>query len=187
MKNLFTKVKIALAMIGSLVAVFFSACGLFPQKQVHGDNLLKLSDSKLFETVYLQTLELVESFPDEETALSEMSTPQKTVYILSMFDMELQNGGLCQFFVNSSRYLAPYVDDCLAIVGAEDHRQMFGKFVSDNKLDLTDLDSFEVLDVEEYAAQTERYDFDSFDNAYYELAPLQDYIVAYIKNNISEF
>ena len=38
-----------------------------------------------------------------------------------------------------------------------------------------------------YAAQAQRYDFESFDDAYMELTPLQNYIVSYIKANISEF
>ena len=101
--------------------------------------------------------------------------------------MEIQNGGLCQFFVNSSRSLAPYVNACLKTVRAEAHNQLFAEFVANNQLDLHNLDSFKITDIEEYASQTERYDFDAFDNAYYELTPLQDYIVAYIKANITEF
>ena len=101
--------------------------------------------------------------------------------------MELQNGGLCQFFVNSSRSLAPYVDECLQAIGAEKHRKLFAEFVSNNQIDLGNLDSFRISDIEDYAAQTERYDFDAFDNSFFELSPLQDFIVAYIKANISEF
>ena len=176
-----------------LVAVFCGilplgliSCGVNPNG-VHGTELLKLTDDELYEKVYLQTLDIVESYPDEETALAKMSAECRTFYILSIFDMEIQNGGLCQFFVNSSRSLAPYVNPCLKTVEAEAHNQLFAEFVANNQLDLHNLDSFEVIDVEEYAAQTERYDFDAFDNAYCELTPLQDYLVAYIKANISEF
>ena len=58
--------------------------------------------------------------------------------------MELQNGGLCQFFVNSSRSLAPYVDECLKMVGAEEHRKLFAEFVANNQIDLNNLDSFRI-------------------------------------------
>ena len=187
MKKFFSNIKSVFMIIGGLFLILLSACGIFPKKHLHGEDLLKLSDEKLFETVYLQTLDLVESFVDEESAFAQISPVQRTVYILSIYDMEIQNGGLCQFFVNSSRSLAPYVNPCLKTVEAEAHNQLFAAFVANNQLDLHNLDSFEITDVEEYAAQTERYDFDTFDNAYCELTPLQDYIVAYIKANISEF
>ena len=187
MRKLLVRVKNHFVMIVSIFSAFLSACGISSHKHLYGNKLLKLSDSKLFETVYFQMLDLVESFPDEDIALSEMSAAQKTVYILSIFDMEIQNGGLCQFFVNPSRSLAPDVGEYLEIVGAEEHRQLFEEFASENQLDLTDLTSFEITDVEEFATQTERYPFDDFDNAYCELQSLQDYIVAYIRDNIEEF
>ena len=98
-----------------------------------------------------------------------------------------KTGACVNSFVNSSRSLAPYVEQCLKTVEAEAHNQLFAEFVTNNQLDLHNLDSFEINDVAEYAAQAERYDFDTFDNAYCELTPLQDYIVAYIKANIAEF
>ena len=187
MKKFFSNIKSVFMILGGLFLILLSACGVLSKKEVHGEDLRKLSDDKLFETVYLQTLDLVEAFDDEDSAFAQISPAQRIVYILSIYDMEIQNGGLCQFFVNSSRLLAPQVEQCLKTVGAEEHRQLFAAFVADNRLDLQNLDSFEITDVEEYSAQTERYDFDAFDNAYCELTPLQDHIVAYIKANILEF
>ena len=132
-------------------------------------------------------LDLVDSFPDEATALSQISPERRVVYILSIFDMELQNGGLCQYFVNSSRTLAPYIDECLKTVGAEEHCNLLIEFVANNQIDLYNLNSFRISSVEEYAAQTERYDFDAFEKPYFDLSPLQGFIVDYIKANISEF
>ncbi len=187
MKKFFSGVKSAVMILYGLILILLSACGLYPNKHLHGEDLLKLSDEMLFETVYLQNLDRVESFPDEDIALSQISAAQRTVYILSIYDMEIQNGGLCQFFVNSSRSLAPYVVECMETVGAEEHIQLFTEFVSGNQLDLYNLDSFEIFDIEDYEAQEKRYGFESFNDAYCELTPLQAYMVAYIKANISEF
>jgi len=181
-----SKIKIIVALLCSALSLNFTSCGIKP-KEIHGTELLKLTDGQIYEKVYLQTLHLAESYPDEETALSKMTPECKTFYILSIFDMEIQNGGLCQFFVNSSRLLAPYVYDCLETVNAEEHEKLFSEFVTDNNIDLEHLESFEIKDINDYAAQTKRYDFESFDNAYIELTPLQDYMVSYIKANISEF
>ena len=187
MKKKFSKIKMAGILLGSIVSLLLNSCSMLPKKSLHGENLLKLSDDQLFEAVYFYNLDLIESYPNESTALLQISPERRVVYILSIFDMELQNGGLCQFFVNSSRSLAPYVDECLKAVGAEEHRELFAEFVSNNQIDLGNLDSFRISDIEDYAAQTERYDFDAFDNSFFELSPLQDFIVAYIKANISEF
>ena len=187
MKKLFSKIKIAGIITGGIVALLLNSCSMIPKKNLHGERLLKLSDDQLFEAVYFYNLDLVESYPSENDALSQISPERRVVYILSIFDMELQNGGLCQFFVNSSRNLAPYIDECLKTVGAEEHRMLFAEFVADNQIDLNSLDSFRISSVEEYAAQTERYDFGAFENPYFELTPLQAFIVDYIKANISDF
>ncbi len=104
-----------------------------------------------------------------------------------MYEYEIGNGGLCQFFVNSSRELAPYVSECLEEVGATEHKELYEKFISDNSIDLNDLSFFEIKDLEEYAEKEEMYDFDSFDEAYMELPFLADIITEYIRANINEF
>ena len=187
MKKFFMGFKVFGWFIKALFTVLKDGHRLRPNKNVHGEKLLELPDDQLFEAVYFYNLDLVESYPNEVTALSQISPERRVVYILSIFDMELQNGGLCQFFVNSSRFLAPYVDECLKTVGAEKHRKLFAEFVTNNQIDLNSLDAFKISAIEEYAAKTERYDFDAFDTSYYELSPLQDFIVAYVKANISEF
>lgn len=175
--------KLLVAVLCGILPLGLISCGVNPNG-VHGTELLKLTDDELYEKVYLQTLDIVESYPDEETALAKMSAECRTFYILSIFDMEIQNGGLCQFFVNSSRFLAPYVAECLETVNAGEHKKLFLEFVAENNIDLYHLESFEIEDVNDYAAQTKRYDFEAFDNAYGELVP---YMISYIKANISEF
>ena len=185
--------KKSFSLLKKIGAIFLGASTLFSvscsstPKEIHGTELLKLSDSELYEKVYFQTLDLVEQYPNDEIALSKISPERRTVFILSIFDMEIQNGGLCQFFVNSSRLLAPHVDQCLMTVNAEEQRKLFSSFVTTNNIDLNNLESFEIEDVTEFATQTERYDFESFDNAYIELTPIQDYLISYIKANISVF
>lgn len=187
MKKRFLKRKLCLVLLLSFVTLLLASCRNLPTKVLHGEELKKLSDNELFETVYSQTLDIVDSFPNEETALSKMSVEQKTVYILSMYDMEIQNGGLCQFFVNPSRSLAPYIEDSLYAIGAADHKKLFTEFIINNNIDVNDLTSFIISGINDYIAQTKRYDFDSFNNKYIELPTLQSYITEYIRANIEKF
>ena len=184
MKNIFKKVK---AVFTLSIAFLLTSCAFTASKNLHGAELAELPDEQLFETVYLQTIDLVLSYPDEEIAFSKISPEQRTVYILSIYDMEIQNGGLCQFFVNSSRSLAPYVEENLSIVGAGEHKKLFSEFIASNNIDLYNLDSFIISDLSEYASQAKRYDFDSFDCKYIESKPLQSYITNYIRANVEKF
>lgn len=146
-----------------------------------------LSDYDLYDTVFFQILDLVDSYPSESAALEDMTQAQRVFYILSIYDMEMQCGGLCQFFVNCSPSLPPYVEQCLETVGADEHKELFIGFVTENQIDLSDLDSFVIYDLDDYAAQTERYDYEAFDMSYYELPPLFDYLVEYIHSNPKDF
>lgn len=156
-------------------------------KQLHGEDLLTLSDDDLFEAIYFQNIDIAEQAEDEDKELEQFVGPRKIVYILGLFDMEIQNGGLCQFFVNSSRIVAPYVSEALNCVGAEEHLNLFEEFISANNIDVSTLDSFKVSSTRGFIKQTKRYDFDAFDDKYYELPALQEKVVTYIKDNITEF
>jgi hypothetical protein len=101
--------------------------------------------------------------------------------------MEVQNGGLCQFFVNSSGELAPYIEDAMAEIGAEEHRALFAKFVTENEIDLNNMDSFRVTSVRQYRDQLERYDYGIFDDAYYDLPSIYDYLTKWLRENIDRF
>lgn len=122
--------------------------------------------------------------------LSEFKGAKKVYYIVNYFDMEVQNGGLCQFFVNSSRDVAPYIIECLKIIGADSYKNLLSEFVEKHNINLNDLDSFMIEDVAEYEAQTERYPFDDFDDKYYELyenEPLEELLIVYVKDYLEDF
>ena len=155
-------------------------------KQLHGKDLLTLSDDDLFDAIDFQNYEIAEN-ADEDKELEQFAGARRTVYILSLFDSEIQNGGLCQFFVNSSRVVAPYVSESLKLVNANEHRTLFDDFIKKNNIDVNNLESFKIFRKRDYIKQTKRFDFDSFDEKYYDLPALQEKIVAYIKNNINEF
>lgn len=156
-------------------------------KNLHGTELLELSDDDLFETVYFQNIEIAEASEDPDKELEQFQGARRIVYILGLYDAEVQNGGLCQFFVNSSRNVAPYIIEALASVDAKEHLELFQEFVTANNIDTSNLDSFKVFSKRGYIRQTKRFDFDAFDEKYYELPGLQEKIVEYIKANISEF
>jgi len=153
-------------------------------KNLHGTDLLALSDDDLFETVFFQNCDLVEQADDENEELELLSGARRIFYILAAYDAEVQNGGLCQFYVNSSSAVAPFVSDALKTVGATEHKLLFDEFNAKNNIDVSE---FKLSGLRGYKKLAGRFDFDAFDDSFYELPALQDSIVAYVKQNIEQF
>lgn len=148
-------------------------------KAMTKQQLLELDDEEL----YLAVNSVCEYDVDDEN-LSTANEIQRTFYVINEFDMEVNNGGLCQFFVNSSRVCAPYVSDCLEKIGAVKTKEHFDRFISENGIDLENLNSSIIDSVKEYEAQTKRYPFDDFDDLYYETENIRDFLVSYARKNI---
>ena len=145
----------------------------------------QLSDEALWDCVSFRLCQM-----EAEQVLAEESLARRAVYTVDAFDREVQNGGLCQYFVNSSRETAPELEEALTQVGAESYRKLFHDFVEENGIDVTQLDSFVIHSMEEFEAQNERYPFDLFDEAYYELygrEPLDALCTAYIRRHLGDF
>lgn len=157
-------------------------------QQMTTDELKALPDNELIQAVQLRAERHVDGFGMERAeqlaGFLDLSEPQRTVCTLYWYENEILNGGLSQFFVNSSRMVAPYVSSSLNAVGAEEHRELFDGFIRKHEIDLDDLASF--ASEEEETEKYDRYPFEEFDEAFYELETLERFVVDYIKENIEE-
>lgn len=113
--------------------------------------------------------------------ISQLDENEKIFYVLYYFNAEWQNGGLCQFFVNSSKRYAPLISEYLEIVGALEHKKIFDNFIKDNNINLYDLSFFTHDENTEYQDLCNAYPFDEFDDAFYDLGELDDYLEAFMK------
>ena len=94
---------------------------------------------------------------------------------------------LCQFFVNSSRAVAPFISDYLGLIGAKEHKALFDGFLAKTGIDLTDLSSFAIRRIRDFEKQAKRYPFDEYDDKFYTLPSLQEPLTAYIREHLNEF
>lgn len=111
-----------------------------------------------------------------------LNDAQKVVYAIAELDMEVQCGGLCQFFYNDCEEVS-YVSKSLAEIGAAGYQKLYDDFIDDNNIDISGLDEIEYEDL------YDMYPFDDFDDAYYELyerQPLETILAAYIREHIDE-
>ena len=151
------------------------------------EDLASLSDHELFDAVLSRTGHKVDSFDEWEVGVNSLNNSQKIFYSINWLEVEVNNGGLCQFFVNSSRMVAPYISEYLSIIGANDHKELFDRFIADNNIDLSNLSSFDIDDFDEYDKQAKRYPFDDYDDAFYEMKPLEEYLKKFAREHLEDF
>lgn len=145
------------------------------------DGLLALDDEEFYDAIEIICEDAVYDIKE-----ANLTDEQKIVYSLNKFESEVNNGGLCQFFVNSSSECAPYISEALAAVGAFELKILFDNFINTNNLDVNDLSSFKISSTNEYIAQTERFDFDSFDDKFYEDQNIHQQIIDYSRTHIEQ-
>ena len=149
--------------------------------------LSKLSDDELYNAVWVRTENIVSSQEDLIEGVNSLNEEQRIFYAVFLLELEVNNGGLCQFFVNSSRMVAPIVSECMEMIGASEHKILYDAFIKKNQIDTYDLSSFDCENVEDYKPQYERYPFDEYDDDFYKLEPLQGYLVPFVKKYIEKF
>lgn len=145
------------------------------------DDLLALDDDNFFDAVECVC----------EDAVYDINAPELTeaqifVYSLNRFEAEVNNGGLGQFFVNSSSECAPYISNAMNAIGATELKNHFDNFITENHININDLSSFKIDSLEQFEEQTERFDFDSFDDKFYEIYNFHQQIIDYARKNIEQ-
>lgn len=145
------------------------------------DGLLALDDEEFYDAIESICEDAVYDITE-----ADLTDEQKIVYSLNKFEAEVNNGGLCQFFVNSSSECAPYISRALDAVGALELKTLFDNFINTNNIDVNDLSSFKISSINEYEAQTTRFDFDSFDDKFYEDTHIHQQIIDYSRKHIEK-
>lgn len=159
--------------------------------QMTPDELQLLSEEELLEALLAKDLDSQNKlFFETNDCLQQFQGAKRIFYIVNTYDSEVQNGGLCQFFVNSSREVAPYLLEALHTIGADTYSNMLTDFITTHKISLDDLSSFILKDVSEFEDMEERFPFDDFDDAYYELYEtnsLEKHLLEYAKAHLQDF
>lgn len=155
--------------------------------QLTTEEMAALPDEELFSAALSRAESKVDTCEDMLEGIRTLSQPQRVLYCINYLEAEVNNGGLCQFFVNSSRVTAPYISEYLGIIGAADHKNLFASFIGKYNIDLSDLSSFKIQCTRDFEKQMLRYPFDEYDDAFYELESLEIPLTAYIKQNLDAF
>ena len=123
------------------------------------------------------------AFPADD--FSSMSPERQAAYTAACLELEVMNGGLCQFFANCPDCV-PYVPEALSAIGAEDHRKLYEDFLSATGIDPLD-PVFQTEDMDEFSRLYELWPWEDFDDAYLSLTPIPELLQAYVKSNPDAF
>ena len=145
------------------------------------ENLLALSDEDFYDAVECMCDDAV--FDIHEPSLTK---EQVIMYSLCRFEAEVNNGGLCQFFVNSSGECAPFISEALGVIGANEIKGLFDQYIKDKEIDVNDLSVFKIQDLSEFKELNDRFDFDSFDDRFYEESNFHQQIIDYARKHIEQ-
>ena len=123
------------------------------------------------------------AFPTEDAAT--LSPEARNAYTAACLELEIMNGGLCQFFANCPD-CAAFVPEALELLGADEHRALYDRFLSDTGIDPLD-PMFQTEDLEEFSRLYDLYPWDDFDDAYCALTPMPQILEDYIQSNPDAF
>ena len=79
---------------------------------------------------------------------------------------------------------AQHVKDALGEVGAVEMQKHYSDFLSQNEIDVTQMDSFRIASVQDYMKQFERFPYEAFDNTFSEIyrrENLGDILLSYVR------
>ena len=143
-------------------------------------DFFKMFKPSKIESKYDELMDKTYNTQIHDDDISQLNDNEKVFYVVYYFNAEWQNGGLCQFFVNSSRVYAPIIGKYLGIIGALEHKQMYEDFINNNNIDVYDLSFFENRNIS-FQEKVGSYPFDKFDDAFYELPELDEYLEKYLE------
>ena len=123
------------------------------------------------------------AFPADD--VSSMSPERKAAYTAACLELEVMNGGLCQFFANCPD-CAAFVPEALDRLGAAEHKALYEQFLADYAIDPLD-PMFQTESIEEFSQLYDLYPWDDFDDAYCALTPMSELLEAYIQANPDAF
>ena len=99
------------------------------------DELRTLSSGRLIDAAVSRAEYRMQDYYYADDGFAALNRTQKIIYTTYWLELEVNNGGLCQFFTNSSRVTAPFVSEALEAIGATKHKKLYDGFTAKYRID----------------------------------------------------
>lgn len=193
--------KFFFALVAIALIVILPTCSFYPQIRQYftsirntGDfsgryesmtsgELLKLSDEEFCEAVKVRAEKKFYKNGAGNAIFSSMREAEKLILTLSLFELEFANGGLGQYYFNSSNVTASYLSDSLGMIGAEDHKRIYDDFVRENKINYAFLCDIADAYSYDFGKFITLYTFNEFDERFASIPDFMALFDAFIINN----
>ncbi len=112
---------------------------------------------------------IMETWNADDPNFIAQSRAMQALHVVLIFDMEIQNGGVAQFFWNDGSAYAALVPEMLREMGLDDVAALYESFIVENYIQMEEIDSYR----ERFPDMGEEFyslhPFDEFDEAYMKL------------------
>ena len=145
------------------------------------EELGNLTDDELISAVLYRTDKKIEGILGKKKKgtpadwAEHLSGAQRTVYILSYFESDMQTGGL-EFFLEQNGAFASAVSECLNEIGASEHRNLYDEFLSARNYRMSYSERLEYQD-----------ELLMFNERYLALTPMEQFFATYLRGNLEQF
>lgn len=154
------------------------------------EQLLKLSDADLVMVILFHTDFRYGDVTENYALIESISDYERIAYTVAIFDLEVQNGGICQYFANPSGCTARYISKALEDIGAQKISKAFTEFTTKYDIDINNLEEFKWNSTEEFSSKYTLYPFEEFDNTFvstYKVENLEELNARFIRDHIDKF
>src|SRR6266566_9875702 len=160
-------------------------------RELSADLLRGLTDNDLVSAVYAHVLHHV--LPDlahEVAIVAGLPKAVSAIYVTTLLDNEVLNGGFHQFFWNSSGEFALMALEGLERLGAPKHAAVLQSAIATFETERAVFDRYRALDTSEaFSESVRRSSLGALDEQYYDLGfdALTDLQASYIRSHLDEF
>jgi hypothetical protein len=174
----------------SLLKLF--GCSGQEQKSMLTPGMLSgVKDDRLEQVVFDDISAMIETDRRGERDILKSLTPgQRAIYVTSIIEGEVNNGGFNQFYFNSSGQLADMGEESFKTIGATKFAELMRQANATFSEIKDDLEKFNDGTIESFSKSYENNPLNDLDDKFYELdsiEPLRQIKVEFIRKNVKEF
>lgn len=155
--------------------------------EMNGDELLKLSDPELYDAVMERIEDKIADCEDIDEIREALTDEEFAFYTVNRFKTEVKDGGIEAVFDGSNDDLAPLVSECLEIIGAEEHKELYDSFVAVNDFASEHIPGLDKGIVGSIISGIDSLTSEEFDEQFEELPGLEEELQDYARENIDNF
>lgn len=155
--------------------------------EMSGDELLELADGELYEAINERIDEKIADCEDMDEIRDELTEEEFAFYTVNRFKEEVEENGIDALFDGSSDDLVPLISECLDVIGADEHKELYDTFVAVNDFASEVIPGFDKGIIGSVLSGIESLTSDEFDEQFEELPDLEDALQDYARDNIDNF